>query len=317
MFLDSVFAKIALVAGLGAVVVLAIGGLGGYASTDAGEVAVVRDGGPLDDNAIRQVIDPSSGLTWTGMWSSVHTYPAQQRFYTITSDAKRATALGVDVVTTPSSDGVSLGIEGTLYFTLNLDHDTLKRFDDKFGTRTFRGQDDTARHAWEDDAGWAAFFGQAVRPVVDNALRVQIGDLRCAELVPSCALLNSPGELEARSTNTNVARVQEGVNATLERDLRATLGDDFLLGMRFTLVRVTLPPAVQKAVDGSLAAAASVSEAKARVAQAEAEAAANRARQDGYDKCPACAEIDKLKSLPQGITVYAPGNPDAVVVPGR
>ncbi|MEV5552925.1 hypothetical protein AB0L44_04665 [Nonomuraea wenchangensis] len=53
------------------------------------------------------------------------------------------------------------------------------------------------------------------------------------------------------------------------------------------------------------------------MAQAKAEAEANRARQDGYDKCPACAEIEKLRSLPQGITVYAPGNPQSVVVPSR
>ena len=53
------------------------------------------------------------------------------------------------------------------------------------------------------------------------------------------------------------------------------------------------------------------------MAQARAEADANQARQNGYDKCPACAEIDKLKALPQGITVYAPGNPQAVVVPTR
>ncbi|GLW07636.1 hypothetical protein Misp01_27660 [Microtetraspora sp. NBRC 13810] len=201
--------------------------------TRAGEIAIVRDGGLFHDNQIRQVVDPGSGLTWSGLWSEVHPYPAQQRFYTITADPKRATALGVDVVTTPSSDGVNLGIEGTLYFTLNLDHETLKRFDDKFGTRTFRGQ------------------------------------------------------------------------------------DRFLTGLRFNLVRVTLPQDVQRSVDSSLAAAASVAEAQAKVDQAEAEAAANRARQDRYDRCPACAEIDKLKSLPQGITVYAPGNPDAVVVPSR
>src|SRR5690242_19425131 len=107
-----------LVAALLAVPVL-IGGLGGLESTGGGEVAVVRDGGPLDDNQVRQVIDPGSGLTWTGLWSSTHLYPAQQRFYTITADPKRATTLGVDVVTVPSSDGVNLGIEGTLYFTLN------------------------------------------------------------------------------------------------------------------------------------------------------------------------------------------------------
>ncbi|GGO80463.1 hypothetical protein [Nonomuraea cavernae] len=80
---------------------------------------------------------------------------------------------------------------------------------------------------------------------------------------------------------------------------------------------MTLPAEVQRAVDRSPAAGAAVSEAQARVAQAKAEADANRARQEGYDKCPACAEIEKLKSLPQGITVYAPGNPRSVVVPAR
>jgi regulator of protease activity HflC (stomatin/prohibitin superfamily) len=315
--LGTIMAITLLTVALGFTIPTAIGAITGFASTQAGEVAVVRDGGLFDDNAIRQVLDPASGLTWTGLWSDVHSYPAQQRFYTITSDPKRATALGVDLVTTPSSDGVNLGIEGTLYFTLNPDQETLKRFDDSFGTRTFRGQDNGSYYAWEGDTGWAAFFGQAVRPVIDNALRVQIGDLRCAELVPSCALLDSGAELQPRSSNANVAKVQAGVNTTLERDLPQMLGGAFLTGLRFNLVRVTLPQEVQRSVDTSLAAAAGVAEARAKVDQAKAEAEANRARQNGYDKCPACAEIDKLKSLPQGITVYAPGNPDAVVVPSR
>jgi regulator of protease activity HflC (stomatin/prohibitin superfamily) len=295
---------------------LLVGGITGLESTDAGVVTVVRDGGPLDDNQIRQVIDPGSGLTWAGLWSSTHTYPAQQRFYTITADAKRATTLGVDVVTVPSSDGVNLGIEGTLYFTLNLDHETLRKFDDKYGTRTFRSQDDSSLYAWDGDEGWSAFFGQAVRPVIDNALRSQVGAMRCAELVPSCALLESSA-LKPRDSNTTISTVQNAVNASLARDLPQTLGGDFLTGLRFTLVKVTLPGEVQQAVDRSLAANAAVSEAQARVAQARAEADANQARQDGYDKCPACAEIDKLKALPQGITVYAPGNPQSVVVPTR
>ncbi|GAA4514245.1 MULTISPECIES: SPFH domain-containing protein [Nonomuraea] len=293
-----------------------VGLVGGLERTDAGEVAVVRDGGWFDDNQVRAVIPPGSGLTWAGLWSSVHPYPAQQRFYTITADARRATTLGVDVVTVPSGDGVNLGVEGTLYFTLNLDPATLKTFDDKYGTRTFRGQDDSFLYAWEGDEGWTAFFGQAVRPVIDNALRTEVGARRCAELVPSCALLESSA-LKPRDSNTNIRAVQDGVNAALARDLPRTLGGAFFTGMTFSLSRITLPAEVQKSVDRSLAAGAAVSEAQARVAQAEAEARANQARQDGYDKCPACAEIDKLKSLPQGITVYAPGNQDAVVVPTR
>jgi regulator of protease activity HflC (stomatin/prohibitin superfamily) len=299
-----------------------IGVLGGFESTNGGEVAVVRDGGPLDDNRIRQVIDPASGLTWTGWWSEVHRYPAQQRFYTITSDPKRSTLLGVDVVTVPSGDGVNMGIEGTLYFTLNLDHQTLKLFDDKFGTRRFRGQDNEMRYAYEGEEGWSGFFGQAIRPVVDNALRSQIGAFTCAELVSSCALVESgaadkPARLLSRDNNANLIKVQNTVNSTLDHDLRQMLGTNFLTDLRFNLVRVTLPAQVQAAVDNAQAAFAGVAEAKASVAQARAQADANKARQDGYNRCNTCAEIEKLKALPQGITVYAPGNNGGVALPTK
>jgi regulator of protease activity HflC (stomatin/prohibitin superfamily) len=299
-----------------------IGLFGALERTSGGEIAVVRNGGMFDNNRIRQVIDPASGVTWIGWWSKVHKYPAQQRFYTITSDAKRASQLGVDVVTVPSSDGVNMGIEGTLYFTVNLDHDAIRRFDDKFGTRKFRGQDNKLRYAYAGDEGWTAFFGQVVRPVVDNALRTQINNFRCAELVSSCALVQNaaarqPASLRVQASNANIAKVQNAINTSLGQDLRQTLGGDFFLNMRFNLVRVTLPGNVQDAVNRAQAAFAQISEAQAQVAKARAEAQANKARQDGYNKCPTCADIEKLKALPQGITVYAPGNPGGVAVPGK
>ncbi|MFD0852929.1 SPFH domain-containing protein, partial [Actinomadura adrarensis] len=140
--------------------------LGGYERTGGGEIAVVRNGGFFDDNKIRQVIDPASGRTWTGLYSKIHRYPAQQRFYTITSEAKKAETSGVDVVTVPSADGVNMGIEGTLYFTLNQDHKVLREFDDKFGTRKFRAAGGESLHAWEGEEGWLAFLDQIVRPVI-------------------------------------------------------------------------------------------------------------------------------------------------------
>jgi regulator of protease activity HflC (stomatin/prohibitin superfamily) len=300
-----------------------IGFFGGLERTNGGEIAVVRNGGMFDNNKIRQVIDPASGVTWIGWWSHVHKYPAQQRFYTITSDAKRATQLGVDVVTVPSSDGVNMGIEGTLYFNVNLDHAAIRRFDDKYGTRKFRGQDDKLRYAYDGDDGWTAFFGQVVRPVIDNDLRTQINNFRCAELISSCALVqNTTGQktsptLKVQASNANIAKVQNAINTSLVQDLQQTLGGDFFLNVRFNLVRVTLPDNVQDAVNRAQAAFAQISEAQAQVAKAQAEAAANKARQDGYNKCPTCADIEKLKALPQGITVYAPGNPGGVAVPGK
>jgi regulator of protease activity HflC (stomatin/prohibitin superfamily) len=299
-----------------------IGLLGGYESTSGGEVAVVRDGGPFDDSRIRQIIQPASGLTWTGWWSEVHRYPAQQRFYTITADAKRSTLLGVDVVTVPSSDGVNMGIEGTLYFRLNLDPETLKRFDDKFGTRRFRGQDDQMLYPYDGEEGWSSFFGQAIRPVIDNVLRSQIGAFPCTQLVSSCAFVEGGAAQETirltpRDNNASLVKIQNAVNASLDRDLRQMLGGAYLVDLRFNLVRITLPAQVQAAVDRAQAAFAGVAESQAAIAQARAQAEANKERQKGYDLCGTCAEIEKLKALPQGITVYAPGNPGGIAVPGK
>ena len=312
-------------------VVVVIGGIiflsglfGGMTRTSGGEVAVVRNGGPFDDHQIRQIIDPASGLTWTGWWSQVHTYPAQQRFYTITSRQGGGERPGVDVVQTPSSDGVNVGIEGTLYFALTGDHDALRTFDTKFGTRKFRGADGVARFPYGSDDGWSAFLDQILRPVIDNDLRQQINNFRCAELVSSCALVQNrnasapaaPSAAKGSSNNVNIARAQDAINASLADDLRRTLGGDFFTGIRFNLVRITLPPGVQAAVDEAQAAFAQVSQAQARVESARADAEANRIRQRGYRDCPACARIDELKAIPSSVTTFAPGSGFAVT-PGR
>jgi regulator of protease activity HflC (stomatin/prohibitin superfamily) len=301
---------------------------GGFERTSGGEIAVVRNGGPFDNNRIRQIVDPASSLTWIGMASKVHKYPAQQRFYTITSDQRRGERTGVDVVTVPSSDGVNMGIEGTLYFTLNLDHESLKQFDNKFGTRKFRGLDGSSRYAWEGDDGWSGFLDQIIRPVIDNDLRTQINSFRCAELVSSCALVQNSSTpqqaataqgqpVKAQSNNGNIAKVQTAINTSLAQDLQQTLGGNFITDIHFNLVKITLPTNVQQAVDEAQAAFAQVTQAQAKVAQARAEAQANKARQDGYNKCPTCADIEKLRALPQGITVYAPGNSGGVALPTK
>jgi hypothetical protein len=316
-----------------AVILVLLAVVTGFDKTSGGEVGVVRNGGPLDNNRIRQVIQPASNLTWTGLWSKVHKYPSQQRFYTITSDDKRGDRPGVDVVRVPSSDGVDMGLEGTLYFSLTTDEASLRAFDDKFGTRRFTGVDGDARYPWEGDDGWLTFLDQIIRPIIDNDLRSQVADFRCAQLVSSCALVQNsptqPGGVAAvpappktGGNNTNIAQIQNAINSSLLDDLKATLGGDFLTGIRFNLVKVTLPDEVQAAVNQAQAQFAKVSEAQAKVAQAAAEAQANERRQGGYDKCPTCAQIDitkaqaeVVKSIPPNVTVYAPGNQVGLSVP--
>lgn len=328
-----------LVAATLAVVVVVAGLLVGlraassFDRTTGGEVAVVRNGGPLDDNNIRQLLPPSTGRTYVGMFSQVHKYPSTQRFYTITSDQGRGSRSGVDVVHTPTSDGVDVGIEGTLYFTLNTTDapqcaaprdvrclSPIRAFDNQFGIRTFESTDGHSYHPFDGDKGIAAFEDVITRPIIDNALREQIGNFPCAELVSSCALVQNQGSAQVaanvgQKNNVNIAQIQQDINTSLQKDLTDTLGGPYVTDLRFNLVRITLPDDVQKAVNDAQAAFAKVSEAQAQIAQASAQASADGQKQLGYEKCPTCAQIDALHALPQGITVYAPGGTSALALP--
>lgn len=304
--------------------------LTGFERTNGGEIAVIRNGGPFDDNKIRQVVRPASSRTWTGMFSSAHRYPAQERLYTISADGN-GDRPGVDVVKTPTSDGVDVGIEGTIFFTLNQDEAVLQQFDDSYGTRTFTGLDGERYYPWQGDEGWVAFLDQVVRPVINNDLRVQVNNFKCVELISTCALVQNAslqagqataaplpagGEALGSVNNVNIAKVQEAVNVSLAQNLESMLQGPYLVDIRFNLARVTLSPDVQAAVDRAQAAFGQITEAQARVASAEADARANQARQRGYQDCPSCAQIDMLKAIPPSVTTFAPGSGFAVTPQG-
>ena len=279
---------------------LALGLLGGtFAKTGPGEVAVIRNGGPAAAE-IRTILPPASGLTWAGFFHSTHNYPASQRFYTISSNPGDGDKPGVDVEAVPTSDGVTVGIEATVYFTLNTDPEVLSSFDDKYGNRTFRAADGSQLAAWDGGDGWSAFLDQIIRPVISNNFREQIGNFRCAELVSSCALVqNASGSSAAAAAvasgevgNTNLSEVQAAVREGLTNDINATLGGPYLEGFQVNLVKVTLPGGVQEAVNKAQSAFAAVSEADARLKVARLDAQANEERQKGYEACPYCGIID-------------------------
>jgi regulator of protease activity HflC (stomatin/prohibitin superfamily) len=64
---------------------------------------------------------------------------------------------------------------------------------------------------------------------------------------------------------------------------------------------------VQEAINQAQAAFAGVTESQAALQRAEIDAEAHATRQNGYNACPTCAQIDILRSLPDGLTTYAPG----------
>jgi regulator of protease activity HflC (stomatin/prohibitin superfamily) len=306
-------------------VVLGLVGLvnlfGGWGRTDGGHVAVVRNGGPFDNNKIRQILPAASGRTRIGLYSSQHNYPTSQRFFTISSAGNGDAN---DSVTVPTADGVNVGIEGSAYFTINTSADNnyavLKAFDNAYGTRKFKctGKDQS-KAVWDGDQGFSCFLDQIVSPVINNDLRTSIGDIRCADLVASCSLVqNTNATIDPNKVgqgNINLAKIESDISSSLTTDLNSTLGGNYLTQVKFNLAKVDLDPKVQQAISEAQSAFASVSQSQAKVKQAQADAQANEARQKGYNACPACQQIDILKALPQGITVYAPGSSAGIAIP--
>jgi regulator of protease activity HflC (stomatin/prohibitin superfamily) len=303
----------------------------GLARMDAGHVGVVRNGGPLDDKNIRQILQPGQSLTWTGWLSEdPHAYPASnvQRFYTITSDRARGDRQGSDIVRVPTRDGVQVGIEGTLYFNFvgESNERLLQAFDNNFGTRTFPTVEaGDRRFPWEGDEGFSAMLDTILRPVILNDLREEVGQKRCQELISSCALI-SRGEQAAtpvadENSNANLQEIQRSINESLTQDIQSTLGGGYFTNIRFNLSRVTLPENVQRAIDEAQSAFAEVSRARARVRQAEFQNRANRLLARTYSESPELAQIEAIKAIPEGAEVIfnlnGTGSSPGLTIPNR
>jgi regulator of protease activity HflC (stomatin/prohibitin superfamily) len=302
---------IALVVVLG-VVVPGIAFASGFTKADGGHVVVVRNGGPFDDNSIRQVIQPNSSLTSTGLFSNGHPYPSTQRNFKVSGQED---ADSNEVINVPTKDGVLVGVEGTFYFDVNFtDEDVMSAFDDKYGTRTYPGPDGQI-YAWDGDEGWSAFLNFTLGNLVQNVLRQEIGNVECADLVASCSLAaNSSAQAAAAAVidpnangNQTINQVQTAVNDAFSRDVNDVLGVDILVHPRFVLSKIELPQNVQDAINQAQAAFAGVTESQAALQRAQIDAQADAARQSGYNSCPTCAQIDVLRALPDGLTTYAPG----------
>ena len=289
----------------------ALGFATGWSKAAGGEVIVVRNGGFLDDNSFRQVIQPNSELTYTGLWSIDHPYPASQRYFKV-SAAQNADSN--EVINVPTKDGVLVGVEGTFYFQLSTEPTILEDFDNKFGTRTFPGGDKSL-HAWDGDEGWNAFLAATLGNLVQNVLRQEIGNVTCADLVASCTLAQNSTEVVVPTDgkgNQTIAQVQQAVNSGFAADVQNILGVPVLTNIQFALSKISLPDNVQQAINDAQGAFAGVTKAQAGLQQAAIDAQTNAKQQEGYNACPVCGQMDLLDHLPAGITTYAPGGAFAI-----
>jgi regulator of protease activity HflC (stomatin/prohibitin superfamily) len=291
---------------------------------DIGHVGVVRNGGPFDNRSIRQVLEPGSGVTWAGWFSQTpHEYPARSvvLLYTVSGDEARGHRHGVDVVTVPTSDGVQVGIEGTVYYHFVGEQNAalLRKFDKTFGTRTY-SDGTTARHPYEGDTGFQATVESVFRPVLDNDLRREVGAFQCAELVTACKLVRRVSSTTApRGSNANMALIESRIDKSLEADLAGALGGRFFIDVHVRLSRVTLPEPVQHAVDAVQTSSAQVHVARAQFRQGRYVAARNQELAKVYNESPALANINAIRAAPRQSTVIinTGSRPQPVLIGGK
>lgn len=280
-------------------IIFVVGCSKGIENPEAGMIGVVREGGPIDDKQIRGLIQPGSGIAWTGLFSRTHYYPSNQRNYLVTSDRQRGDRPGVDIFGTPTKDAVHVGVEGQVLFTLNLEPKVIKELDNRYGTRTNPTIGQTGRvYPWEGDAGWGAFLDSWFRPTLDNALREEIGRFDCAQLNASCSLVRSRRSVSGTVTNVVLGQIQDRLQASLQDDLDRTLGGKFFEIQKVNIIRITLPLEVEEAVNIANAEKARVESErfKAQQAKYKSQAALSQARANRANPYAGIEQV--FKALP-------------------
>ena len=241
---------------------------------------------------MKEVRQPSEGLENIGIFNKQRCFPATTRNYVISADPASGDRGGVDVFHAPTKDSVLVGVEGQALFTLNTDPQVMDEFYRRFGVRTFRGI-----HPYEGDDGWSAFLDVQFRPVLDNALREELGKNRCAALNAACAVIKGGDDIA--DTDQNIVQVQTGVERTLADDLNETLGGPYFENVRFRLQQIRLPAQLEEAIAKANSARANVETQRLNAEAARNQARAARRLAKAYRSNPYAGLIEFAKSLPE------------------
>ena len=157
--------------------------------------------------------------------------------------------------------------------------------------------------------------------MLDNALRETIARFRCEELVSSCALLAASrraARQQARATRRTPtsSRSRRRSPSALDTDLARNLGATYFKNVQVVVSAVRLPERVQSAVNEAQAQFAEVNKANAELQRARIRKQVNDTLGRSYENCPACADIDALKSIPQNVTAISLGGGGSIALNG-
>jgi regulator of protease activity HflC (stomatin/prohibitin superfamily) len=240
-----------------------------------------------------------------GIQNELRNLPITQRNYLLTADAARSDSKNVDNVVLPTADGVRVGIEGQALFTLDGDPNKALSFYKKFYQFS----------PWTSN-GWSSWLDVRFRPILENALREEVGGYNCTDLNPSCVAIKG-GAANGTKANANISLIQGRIADQLRQDLKDRLGEEYFVNVQFQLTKVTLP-GLQDEIDRYNAAKASQATAQARAEQvkqvaigerqaAEEKAKGIRALNEAYKNSTTKAQIDAIAALPRNLQTLVLG----------
>ena len=295
-----------LAAGTAVVALVVVVSAGAYAisfkGTDSGTVCVVREGGPFDGRAVKEVRQPGEGPKAIGAFNHQDCLPVTER------DSN-------DVLeedpTFPTRDSVQVVADGQALFSLTTDSAKIETFYKKYGRRKWAGEDIST------DAGWIAFLRQRLAPVLLDTQREVIGRYECLQLNNLCQYVQNAeavtsGNVEKVDNQQNLAEAQGTIAETLKRKLQAAFGDDYFENVRFQNLRIRFETEVQRqitnaqslrtqAANARLEAARRVAETKgaadAKVAEAEGSRRAAFQQEKAYRANPTQRDIDRIRAF--------------------
>lgn len=321
-----------------------IGALESINRTGPTTVAVIHNGGPFDTHDIRETRGPNSGFKISGIASEARDYKAgnENRYYKVSSDPSLGDQSGSDFIKVPTKDGVNVELDAQITFRTDFTNQSgevtpcneevecsgfqylVEKFDTAYGNRDFTSKTGDNHKVWDGESGWNAFLDSIFRPVVENAFREQIGSVNCADLVSSCALVQSSVEgaeanvkFTPKDTQANFENIQNAVQEKIESGVRSALGSEYLTGFKVQLTHVTLPRQVQDAIDAAQSNFAQISEARAQKEQAQYKAEANEIISKSLKSNPELTYLKAVEALKNSTATIILGEPNMGLNIGR
>ena len=186
-----------------AVVILAVSGMFMATSkTDQSVIGLSYGGGPFEGRKFQQVLNPGTGMTFTGWFDPLYTYPVTQRSYIIS----KAEGDVQGVVTAPSKNNIPVFFEVATYFKLNLDR--IQAFHEDLGLKY---------RAWED-AGWDKMLAETFKQQIEGALQKEARAWDDSQLY---------------SSQETLLQVAGNVGRTLKEQIEQVIGDEYFCGVEY------------------------------------------------------------------------------------